>query len=682
MGASASRNWLKTPFCYRNSTHCQHTGAIIGGSVSGTISNQGLLSDVKILPNTTVSGGKLSKTIENAGTIENVQLLSNTVINGGTVQGRIYGFPPAPATINARIAAETDLSHITIGFESKVDPTVKFGEGVNFITNSTIPAGINLTSAFALIREPITGSIAVDLSQDVLLNEDSLLTAINAIPALKEDNLAFSQVPETGILWLAQADKHTVLLPITVHQIASDESATPRMTTHLDGSVTFVTETGRKILAQPAPQNPADLQSGLTQLGLTQVEAATNGNLTIWVADSQFKIRPDLYTTQLAEPDLPLGLAETPSPFVTGLNIFVLRFKDNAGVSRQQFFYPAPVDQAQLQSTLLQDFSDADTVKIYNNGKVSMTMGDNIFSAILDYRVELGTTETTAQSLRVEDKNGDGKEEIQMTYANGDQQLLYQIPFPIAAEVIQNIDDLTTAGFNVSQKPNGELLLTQGETQFLVKVTDMTELDEKQPSKIELQPDGNAEFITETGLQIIAQPVMQDFAALEAAFRPYGVPAITVEDNGNLTLQIDETSSLNARPDLASIPTWHNMPLGLHNFPTSLPGILTVALVFTDETGNKRQQNLYPAAKYPQELQQFFADLPEAETVQFNNNGTVSVSTSELTFRGLFDYTVTDSEAPTENIQITSLPDANNDGIDDFAIIYRNGERQIIYQIP
>jgi len=74
--------------------HISANGAIIGGSISGQIKNQGLLSEVRILSDSTVSGG-----------IENVQLLSDTIINGGTVRGKIKGFPTAPATLNTKIAA-------------------------------------------------------------------------------------------------------------------------------------------------------------------------------------------------------------------------------------------------------------------------------------------------------------------------------------------------------------------------------------------------------------------------------------------------------------------------------------------------------------------------------------------------------------------------------------------------
>lgn len=43
--------------------HVTKNGAIIGGSVSGDIENQGLISDVHILPEAILNGGKLSKNL-------------------------------------------------------------------------------------------------------------------------------------------------------------------------------------------------------------------------------------------------------------------------------------------------------------------------------------------------------------------------------------------------------------------------------------------------------------------------------------------------------------------------------------------------------------------------------------------------------------------------------------------
>jgi len=46
------------------------------------------------------------------------------------------------------------------------------------------------------------------------------------------------------------------------------------------------------------------------------------------------------------------------------------------------------------------------------------------------------------------------------------------------------------------------------------------------------------------------------------------------------------------------------------------------------------------------------------------------------------DYTVESEQTATGSLQFIDIPDVNGDEIDDFAVIYGIGERQIIYQIP
>jgi uncharacterized repeat protein (TIGR01451 family) len=655
------------------------TGAVIGGSIMGTIDNQGLISNAWILPNSIISGGKLSKTITNEGIIENVQLLSGTTINGGILRGTITGFPTDPAMLNARIAAGTQLSHVIIGSNSQVDPQVKLGEGVTFKSSANIPEGIDLTSLFPVIIEPFTQSKAVNLAMDVVAGEGlTLLAAINAIPELRENDLTFSQSLTTGYLSLSLADgEQMILIPLRISQIAATTS--PQMTEHSDGSVTFVVQGGRFILAYPAPQTPTDLQTVLENLGLNQVQAEADGNLTIF-AQNHFQTRPDLHTQPIS-PLLPLGLETVPSPLVQGLSLFVLRFVDAENKRRQQFFYPTPAHQEELYLAL-QGFPGASAVEFYNTGKVSVKIGARTYSGVFDYPVKTGDMNTVTQLLPVPDKNGDGSEDIRVLYANGDQQLVYLLPFPEIAEEIQAIPAVQSTGYVVSQDIQGNLLLIQGNNRLLMTTTHLKQLDKATPAQMTINSDGSAEFITHSGLQALTQPVVQEMTTLKNAIRGLGITTVVTESNGNLSLPVTTTRSFNARPALKSTPTWLAMPMGLNTVPTSLPGVLTTMLVFRDETGTKRQQLIYPAAKYPENLYQFFARQPSVETVTFDNDGTVLVRGGSFNLHGIFDYVVTNTGTPTGGIQFSSTTDVNGDGITDFVVIYANGERQVIYQIP
>lgn len=651
------------------------SGAVIGGSVSGIINNQGLLSKVQVLPNTTVTGGKLSKTIDNQGIIENVQLLGGTQINGGILRGQISGFPTAPAVINAQIAAGTQLSHVVLGINSQVNANVILGEGVVFAANRLIPTGLDLTSTLGEISGPIKGSRAIDLSKDVLQGGESLLDAINAIPYLKNNDLAFSQLPDTGLLILPLGNEKLVLMPVNVRQTSS--AATPTMTIHDDGRVTFVTETKRQILAQPTSQSPADLQSQLANLGLTQLEVATDGNLTLTAIDL-FKVRPERYTPEV-DPKLPLGLDVIPSGLINEFSFFVHRFVDEAGLYREQLFYPTPAHSDELRS-FLQGIPGATAVDIYNNGKISVKIGGRTYSALTDYLIKSGSGSAATQMLSVADQNGDGSEDLWITYANGDRQLFYLMPFPEVVAEIQAISEVKTAGYLVSQDMAGNYILGKGSEQVVVKVTAITAVDESPGMTI--LPNGSIEFITEMGLKITTQPLFQDIPALVDELQKLGLGAVGVDEDGYLSIPFDDSTSFSGRPNTNATLAWVGMPLGLHFFPTTLPSVLSVKLVFRDEQGFKRQQDIYPAAKYPQQLQNFLTTSPGVESVRLDNDGTVTVIGGSNAFVGIIDYAVEVSGAPTGGLRLSEIGDANGDEVDDLAVIYGSGERQIIYRVP
>jgi uncharacterized repeat protein (TIGR01451 family) len=654
------------------------TGAIVGGSVSGRITNQGLVSDVWILPNTTVTGGTLSKEIVNEGVIENVQLLSDTIINGGMMRGKVSGFLDAPATLNTQILAETELAQVIIGPNSHIDPQAILGENVVFTDNNTLSEGLDLTGTLPKLVNPITRTQAVNLATDVLVEGKTLLEQLNAIPTLIADGLEFTQILETGQLWIPIGAEKMVLMPTQVTQASRTE--TPSMTIHVDGSVTFITEMGRKILAQPTAENLGTLQTGLENLGFTQFKVASDGNLLLF-GDQQLVMRPDSYTQEAADFFKPFGLERIPSTLIDELTVFLLTYVDETGQHRQQYFYPVSAHPEELLSAL-RGYPGATSVNLDNSGKVSVKIGNLTYAAVLDYIINPGHINTITQFLLIPDKNGDGSEEVRVIYANGDQQLLYLMPFPEMAEEIQGIDAVQAANYIVSQTLEGHLLLMQNGTFLVAKTVATTQLDENTPSKMTIQQDGTVEFITETGQQIIAQPVVQDLAALNTQLALLELPTITIEDNGNLTVIADSVLSYSARPYLASYPSAVAMSLGLHRIPTSLPGVKLIMLVFRDDTGNKREQMLFPAPRYPKALQAFLANMPGVESVALDYTGTVSVKGGSSTFKGIFDYAVQANHIATGGIQLTIEPDVNGDGIEDFALIYGNGEKQLIFQLP
>jgi hypothetical protein len=197
------------------------------------------------------------------------------------------------------------------------------------------------------------------------------------------------------------------------------------------------------------------------------------------------------------------------------------------------------------------------------------------------------------------------------------------------------------------------------------------------------EPDGTVTFVTATGLQLITEPQVQNLDEFSIALQGVGWRLLEVKTNGDLVVFADSTLRFSARPDLESTVAKLILPLGLNSVPSSLPGVPSVLWIFRDETGIKRQQLIYPAAKDPQGLQNFLKSVPGVESVVLLDDGTIAVSIGEQTVKGLLAYeVVTENELTTGGLQFFSVPDMNGDHLDDFKVIYGNGESQMIYRLP
>ncbi len=112
-------------------------GAITGGTLAGTITNNsqvgGIIQDVQLAPNTTLSGGKIGGMITAAAdsTIQDVQLDGETILMGGTLRGEISGVPEQSAQIGAvRVAPGTRLSHVRLSPTVQLPIDLVLGDGV------------------------------------------------------------------------------------------------------------------------------------------------------------------------------------------------------------------------------------------------------------------------------------------------------------------------------------------------------------------------------------------------------------------------------------------------------------------------------------------------------------------------------------------------------------------------
>jgi len=83
------------------------TGSVSGGTLTGTITNKGLIANATIAPQAILSGGKLSGFNVNQGTITDVTLSQYAQISGGNYAGIIHNYG---SLLNPTILEKTDIS--------------------------------------------------------------------------------------------------------------------------------------------------------------------------------------------------------------------------------------------------------------------------------------------------------------------------------------------------------------------------------------------------------------------------------------------------------------------------------------------------------------------------------------------------------------------------------------------
>jgi YD repeat-containing protein len=123
-----------------------------------------------------------------------------------------------------------------------------------------------------------------------------------------------------------------------------------------------------------------------------------------------------------------------------------------------------------------------------------------------------------------------------------------------------------------------------------------------------------------------------------------------------------------------------NVPVGISVVNSEVPGLWTAVMVSKDEQGHLRQQNLSPVPVDAEALRTFFEENVGADSVTLEED-ILTVEWQGQIYQGILSYDrlVTDQSSENGEVQFLSIPDANGDGLDDYVIIYPNGQRQTLY---
>lgn len=299
--------------------------------------------------------------------------------------------------------------------------------GFKFADENSIPDNTDLTPALKTLHDPNdkTQPFALDLQQEVLpVPAKSLLEQLQALPALTSLGATLTQTT-IGTLIVGLGNDVYALSPVKVFKTLNEPAG---ISVNQDGQVKVVTNEHRIILLNASVQS---IQS-LLDLNLS-VNAinASNGNLTVTLSNSQNgtpynSVRPAI-KSETAEPGSTPVLYVSPylSQNIANMKVAYLVFKDSKGQLRQQAFWPSPADWNALRRAL--EALNFSNVTLQNNGVISVTGSDNtVQQAMTSYQVT-PSNESSAQVTftSTADFNNDGRGDLQITYPNGDKQLLF-----------------------------------------------------------------------------------------------------------------------------------------------------------------------------------------------------------------------------------------------------------------
>jgi hypothetical protein len=400
------------------------TGAVItGGKYTGYITNEGTLTDFEFV-GAEIKGGELAGNVRNnsqvGGVFINVSLAANTEITGGYVEGDIDGKANAPAVLrNVSVKSGSRLSNVILGEGVQLPEDVVFGEGIRFTDLSNIPSGVELMELLPTLSvdkpEGVTYPRRADFTDDILIPSDGILSIINELPMFKDNGWVFSQNKELGYFEITIDNVRYAEIPFSVRKTTDGADMVV-----LDAqSLSFVTSSGLDVLTNPALQAPTELQLALSKLGLPEAfTIQPNGNLRIGTDSLWYSARPDWLSIELANADVTeTGVIHfIESPY--GGSLVSLTFDSGEASAREQLLYPAVAYPEVL-------YSSARNISIEPYGLVNFTLNGKAYRGVVDYLVT--QTDTTTDTLQVEsiaDVNGDGIDDIMLTYATGEQQMM------------------------------------------------------------------------------------------------------------------------------------------------------------------------------------------------------------------------------------------------------------------
>ena len=176
---------------------------------------------------------------------------------------------------------------------------------------------------------------------------------------------------------------------------------------------------------------------------------------------------------------------------------------------------------------------------------------------------------------------------------------------------------------------------------------------------------------------------MRSLAQVRSSLATYDLGDVRWRRNGNLHVHVDGSSSyFAARPGILLQTPVNGLGMGGYSQASRLLNYSTGEVFFVYGLGaDNAQQFLYPTAAVPDALR----GLSASSQAILSNDGLVAIpvdtSGGKVVYQGVLDYAVVPGTGD-GSVAFLPIDDRNGDGVNDYEIVYPDGQRQVLYQLP
>ena len=266
-------------------------------------------------------------------------------------------------------------------------------------------------------------------------------------------------------------------------------------------------------------------------------------------------------------------------------------------------------------------------------------------------------------------------------------------------DTINAIPVLSTTDLLASQDTaTGVLSIPVGDQTFYLRPLSVVRAVAGTAPSIVIRDDQSGYMVTADGISIQFQPALRGLSVLQSALEEGGLPELTVTDEGNITVQInqgppplerDENNVLvinnsyydryNVRPFSVAAPSMETAAKASFLPHPLLPDETLLSIIF-QENSAYLEQVLSPAPFMAGELEDLLESLPGISEVTVRNYGLVDLRYQGVLYSLFSDYIVRRyPDYSPSNQGIFVVADANGDGLDDINVVFSSGDQQVFY---